>query len=727
MGRRAIRGVTHPVESVVRADNLVLGRVRPLLAAVMLCLIAGRATPTEAANRWEGTIQRFVDADKETPPPQGGVLFVGSSSIRGWRTQRSFPGIQTLNRGFGGSRIADSLYFADRIVLPYRPRTIVFYAGDNDIAGGLSPERVLGDYLEFVQKVHATLPRTRIVFVAIKPSLARWQLVGKMRRANALIEAAAKNDPRLIYLDIDTPMIGPDGRPRGELFKGDGLHLSPPGYGLWNQWVTPYMVVPVDADPGEGPYPILGSVDLGPGRRCEVFSDADGGATVVLWQAKPGPVPKALAKLAATDPTGQPLDPPGDRPFVACYRLSELPEGWREQCGTECLSPTILGAHPGGTARVRLRVPIGASVRWETLGGGLIPEPPSRNGDIVTMALRLPTETPTGPRDISLAVEGTGWRKAWRGRLEVTPSARVESDPYLPNHPATIRVHRQDEGVSEATLSVPGACGGIEPATLRMESETTTATFHPAPGLQGPVGLSVRLSSGVVQTHTLRPGWADIPQAQGLVADGRLEDWPDGADLHPDALVQSDASFRPTLSMAWTQEGLWVACTLPGEGLLTGTSERWWRGTCLELVIDASEQPKGNWGSTSHQFYFIPIQGADGSWRVAKGEWKRGDAIAETIFEDPRSRAAFRADPGGGVVEMFVPAQALGVEVQAGATWRIGFSVQGCFGDGRRTTAQWPRGKNQGLFQGADAWGVVHLAGSGEGLGSSRGANEERK
>jgi len=191
--------------------------------------------------RWEPSIRRFEEQDRKSPPPTGEIVFVGSSSIRGWNTKKYFPDLKTIQRGFGGSQVADSVHFAERIVLKYRPRIVVLYAGDNDIAAGKTPQRVLADFRAFVKKVHDALPRTRIVYVAIKPSIARWKLVEKMRAANRLIADYTKSDMRLRFVDIDTPMIGPDDRPRKELFVKDGLHLSHEGYVLWSRLVRKHL------------------------------------------------------------------------------------------------------------------------------------------------------------------------------------------------------------------------------------------------------------------------------------------------------------------------------------------------------------------------------------------------------------------------------------------------------------------------------------------------------
>ncbi|MBW3600931.1 MAG: hypothetical protein KY475_27155 [Planctomycetes bacterium] len=212
-----------------------------------VCFLVGFAWLCEAAltaqetNRWEDAIRRFEEQDAERPPEPGGVVFVGSSSIRMWDLASSFPELDAVNRGFGGSQIADAIRFAHRIITPYRPRLVVLYAGDNDIASGKTPEQVVADYRRFVETVHAKTPEARIAFLAIKPSLRRWELYDKMREANERIAKIAESDERLEFVDIATPMLGANGRPRPELFLDDGLHLNEKGYEVWKDRLSPVL------------------------------------------------------------------------------------------------------------------------------------------------------------------------------------------------------------------------------------------------------------------------------------------------------------------------------------------------------------------------------------------------------------------------------------------------------------------------------------------------------
>ncbi|MEZ6071472.1 MAG: SGNH/GDSL hydrolase family protein [Pirellulales bacterium] len=213
-----------------------------LLCLTLLYALSGAVGLCAAEpNRWESAIEQFEQSDAEHPPEKGGTLFVGSSSIRFWRLDDSFPQLHALNRGFGGSEIADSIHYFDRIVAPYEPRTIVLYAGDNDIDGGKSADEVVADFKTFAAKVHKSLPETRLLFIAVKPSIARWKLYDKMYKANAAIKAQCDTDPLLTYVDIATPMLGADGKPREELFIQDGLHLNADGYALWAKILEPLL------------------------------------------------------------------------------------------------------------------------------------------------------------------------------------------------------------------------------------------------------------------------------------------------------------------------------------------------------------------------------------------------------------------------------------------------------------------------------------------------------
>lgn len=210
-----------------------------LSATTMACVATGAP-----ADQWADAMAAFDRKDREQPAPANAIVFVGSSSIGGWDLDRFFPDLPAINRGFGGSQIIDSVNHADLLVIRHKPRVVVFYAGDNDLAAGKSPEEVAGDFRTFVAKVHASTPETRILFIGIKPSISRWSLIGNVRKANQLIRNFSESDDRLGFVDVDAPMLGWDEKPRKELLAEDGLHLTEKGYELWTILVRPFLDTP---------------------------------------------------------------------------------------------------------------------------------------------------------------------------------------------------------------------------------------------------------------------------------------------------------------------------------------------------------------------------------------------------------------------------------------------------------------------------------------------------
>jgi len=212
-------------------------------AAGVFPVSAKRPTPEESAAKWEASIAAFEAADRATPPPAAPILFTGSSSIRLWDLAEAWPDrTDTLNRGFGGSTLADCLHFFPRLVGRYRPRGIVLYAGDNDLNNGVTAEELAADFAAFAARVETELPGTPILYVAVKPSRKRWALRPVQAEANRIIAAVCAASPRLTFADVASPML-PDGErlPSADWFVADGLHLSDKGYALWKATLQPWL------------------------------------------------------------------------------------------------------------------------------------------------------------------------------------------------------------------------------------------------------------------------------------------------------------------------------------------------------------------------------------------------------------------------------------------------------------------------------------------------------
>ena len=207
------------------------------------CLAA--PVPLHDFDQWEKEISAFERADRTHPPVKGCILFIGSSTIRLWQSlPQDYPGLPVINRGFGGSELADSTHFADRIIFPYEPSLIFLRAGGNDLAAGKTPERVFADFKDFVAKVRTRLPRTEIVYIAWNPTVARWQQVAKEKEMNRLIEGYVRETPGLKYVDAWSIPLDAAGKPRPEFFRADGLHFNAKGYQELIKRVRPFLPAP---------------------------------------------------------------------------------------------------------------------------------------------------------------------------------------------------------------------------------------------------------------------------------------------------------------------------------------------------------------------------------------------------------------------------------------------------------------------------------------------------
>ncbi len=226
-----------------RTKRVVLGTLITTLALLVTqnVLSADPATKPSSA-KYEKEIAAFEAADRISPPAPDGVLFIGDSGIRMWRSlEKDFPDDKVINRGFGGSELLDSVYFADRIAIPYKPRLIILRAGGNDMTNGRTPEQVLADFQAFVDRIHAKLPETRIAFFSLNPNPARWAQAEKRKKANALLKDYIASGKNLDFIEVWDQFLGPDGKPREDLFIGDRMHNNADGYKIYADAVRPHL------------------------------------------------------------------------------------------------------------------------------------------------------------------------------------------------------------------------------------------------------------------------------------------------------------------------------------------------------------------------------------------------------------------------------------------------------------------------------------------------------
>jgi len=193
---------------------------------------------------WESTIKRFEEQDQLHLPPKDSILFIGSSSINFWSilTQDMSP-LSIINRGFGGSYMRDMVKYLDRIVLPYKPHSIVIFAGTNDTTDNKkdTARQIAEGYKAFAQRVQAALPKVEIHFIAITPTPTRRKFWPIANQANQLIQAYTQDNPYLHFIDFNHLLLNENGKPNRSLYKYDGIHPNKKGYAIWTAAIKPQL------------------------------------------------------------------------------------------------------------------------------------------------------------------------------------------------------------------------------------------------------------------------------------------------------------------------------------------------------------------------------------------------------------------------------------------------------------------------------------------------------
>jgi lysophospholipase L1-like esterase len=190
-------------------------------------------------------IQAFKKSDSTGFPPPGEILFVGSSSFNFWKdVQDYFPGYPIINRGFGGSSLTDVIRYADDIIYRYKPKQIVIYCGENDLAASdsINAQTVFERFKILFSMIRDKFKNIPVVYVSIKPSPSRNKLMPKMIVANEAIQKFLKKKKNAVFADVFHKMLKEDGTPKDDIFIDDKLHMNKNGYVIWQKEIAPYLI-----------------------------------------------------------------------------------------------------------------------------------------------------------------------------------------------------------------------------------------------------------------------------------------------------------------------------------------------------------------------------------------------------------------------------------------------------------------------------------------------------
>jgi lysophospholipase L1-like esterase len=215
--------------------------------ALCICVVVNLPIAHAQQSPYFNEIAAFKKQDSIAFPPARAILFVGSSSFRMWKdVQDYFPGYTIINRGFGGSSLTDVIRYERDIIFPYKPRQVVIYAGENDIAGDslITSKIVLKRFIKLYKDIKKNLGNVPIVYISIKPSPSRWHMRGRLMEANRLIKnyLQRRKKSRDVFIDVWQPMLDIDGTPKKDIFTTDNLHMNSKGYAIWQKLIQPYLI-----------------------------------------------------------------------------------------------------------------------------------------------------------------------------------------------------------------------------------------------------------------------------------------------------------------------------------------------------------------------------------------------------------------------------------------------------------------------------------------------------
>jgi lysophospholipase L1-like esterase len=222
-----------------------MNKILKIATGFLFLLLSFRHLHAQKHPPFYNEIQQFKKQDSAGFLPRNAILFVGSSSFQKWQDVQSyFPAETIINRGFGGSELKDVIRYVNDIIIPYHPRQIVIYAGENDLAYSdtISARIVLSRFVTLFNKIRSSMPMVPIIYVSIKPSPSRQNLMPKMEEANKLIRNFLLSKKKAVFIDVYHKMLDKEGKPLPGIYVEDNLHMNAKGYGIWQKAIEPYLL-----------------------------------------------------------------------------------------------------------------------------------------------------------------------------------------------------------------------------------------------------------------------------------------------------------------------------------------------------------------------------------------------------------------------------------------------------------------------------------------------------
>lgn len=156
----------------------------------------------------------------------GSTVFLGSSTFRLWETMEAdLAEFNVVNNGFGGARVNDLEYYADRLVKPWVPSMVVLYGGGNDVYRGAKGADVGEQYRRLIERVRVSVTGAHICVMTVLPHPAFEEVYEELEALNVASASLADS-----FIEAWQPLIKLGKYAMNELFLEDRIHLNKRGY-----------------------------------------------------------------------------------------------------------------------------------------------------------------------------------------------------------------------------------------------------------------------------------------------------------------------------------------------------------------------------------------------------------------------------------------------------------------------------------------------------------------
>lgn len=452
---------------------------------------------------------------------------------------------------------------------------------------------------------------------------------------------------------------------------------------------------------------MLGRVDMqNPDAWAIVLEKDSGGFIVAAWTVeRKTTVPEQLKRMSSTvyDMFGNEVTPEMLGPEILYFHVETLPKAWKTMLSMELISTSVLPLMPGQSTTIEISAPDDAVIKWQELPDGV-------KADHLT--LDVDTTVTPGKYPLLLEVKSGNSFKSFALTLRVKSLLQIQADPYTPEKSSVIEIASSSANSEHWQLTSPLRTVVLQPDQFALKpGETTSVQVRVNSSMHKPIKIYAKSKSGYAQDFQLLPAELLVPKVKVPIGETFPQKWPTSGRVNGDYfIIDRDEVSDLQAQFAWNSEGIFIAFRIPDAVLNPGNPLSFWDGTNIEVFLAPDQMSDVGWNSKTHHFFFVPHQ-PSGQWEVSSGEWKRSNAIDQTIYDDARLKTEIIPSEDGFTVMIFIPSTAFNFErLSTGDRVAAAIALRRVEGAMNASTNDaWPRKKDGGILKGVDNWGILEL------------------